>query len=494
VYRINALLSTLLHSLPVGTNLALFHLLWTLLSGRLLITRGAVIPALALARLPADAVRRAWAALAYGRWEIAPLVAALEHQIDAEGVWQPHVHDGYRALVGDLTGFFRPRWKGCPTTHYSSQAGKALPAVPLALAVRVGDSLGQRHPVPCLLLRADPADNREAALQRTLLEQIAALLADDEVFVGDGGFPVSQVQEAKIARFIVRGPRNFTARRSSLPAYSGKGRPHEKGEIVRPLARAYKDKTIPATPPDSTQTWIEEDRVMRADFWYDLVESSGKPGDPTFTCVVIRDPRYRTPLLLVVNVVARPLPPAEEAPPPAPEAPERPLPEAAGVPPPAPEAPERPLPEAAGVPPPAPEAPERPRVSGRGVRHLYRDRWCVEQMPLSSKQMLGAARAFVFGGETPQRLPELALLAGAILMYEAATQPVISTGFWDRRPQATIGRLRRALLATSFADWWAIGPRFYKKASPTAHLPKGVLGHRRHRRDESSEQSLRRAA
>ena len=34
VYRINALLSTLLHSLPVGTNLALFHLLWTLLSGR----------------------------------------------------------------------------------------------------------------------------------------------------------------------------------------------------------------------------------------------------------------------------------------------------------------------------------------------------------------------------------------------------------------------------------------------------------------------------
>ena len=64
VYRINSLLSTLLCSLPVGTNLALFHLCWTLLSGRLLITRGAVLPALALARLPADAVRRAWAALA----------------------------------------------------------------------------------------------------------------------------------------------------------------------------------------------------------------------------------------------------------------------------------------------------------------------------------------------------------------------------------------------------------------------------------------------
>ena len=125
---------------------------------------------------------------------------------------------------------------------------------------------------------------------------------------------------------------------------------------------------------------------------------------------------------------------------------------------------------------------------------MYRDRWPVEQLPLASKQMLGAERAFVFGAETPQRLPEIALFAGAILMYEAATQPVIPTGFWDRRPQATSGRLRRALGATNFADWRAIGPRFSKKGSPTAHLPKGVLGHRRHKRDESHETSLRQAA
>lgn len=458
VYRINALLSSLLQSLPVGTNLAMFHLLWTLLSGRLLITRGAVIPALALARLPEDAVRRAWAALTYGRWEIAPLVASLEQQIRAEGVWEPRVHDGYRALVGDLTGFFRPHLKGCPTTHYSSQAGKALPAVPLALAVRVGESIGQPVPVPCLLLRAPSTNPSEAALQRTLLEQVAALLADDEVFVADGGFPVSQVQAAKITRFIVRAPRNFTARRSQPPEYSGKGRPHEKGESVRPLARTYKGKTLPATPPDHTQTWIEAQRVMRADFWYDLVASDGKPGDPTFTCVVIRDPRYRTPLLLVIRLETRSLSPAATAPPP------------------------------------VATPPERPPVRGQTVRHLYRDRWCVEQMPLASKQMLGAERAFVFAGETQKRLPELALLAGAILMYEAATQPVIATGFWDRRPQATIGRLRRALWATSFADWRAIGPRFSKKASPTTHLPKGVLGHRRRSREESPEQSPRRAA
>jgi hypothetical protein len=458
VYRINAVLSSLLHSLPVGTNLALFHLLWTVLSGRLLITRGAVIPALALARLPAEAVRRSWAALAYGRWEIGPLLASLEHQIQAEGVWQPHCHEGYRPVVGDLVGFFRPRLKGCLTSHYSSQAGKALPAIPLGMVVRVGESAGQRVPVPALLLRVDPAEPTEAALQRTMLARVAALLAADEVFLADGGFPLSQVLAAQIARFVVRGPQNFTARRATIPAYSGKGRPPEKGKTVRPLARQRKDKTIPATPPDHTETWEEHGRRMRADFWLDLVSSDGKPGDPTFACVVITDPRYRKPLLLVIRL------------------------------------PERPRAGAEGEGAPAVEPNPRPPVSGPAVRRLYRDRWPVEQWPLAAKQMLGAQRAFVFGPETPKRLPEIALLAGAILMYEATKQPVTATGFWDRRPQATSGRLRRVLSATTFADWWAIGPRFYKKASPTAHLPKGVLGHRRHRRDETHEQTLRLAA
>jgi hypothetical protein len=227
VYRINTVLSSLLHSLPIGTNLALFHLIWTVLSGRLLITRGAVIPALALARLPEEAVRRSWAALAYGRWEIGPLLAALEHHIQAEGVWEPHCHEGYRPVVGDLVGFFRPRLKGCVTSHYSSQAGKALPAIPLGMVVRVGESLGQRVPLPALLLRVEPAAPTEAALQRTELERIAPLLAPDEVFLGDGGFPVSQVLAAKIARFVLRGPQNFTARRQA-PRLLGEGTPSGK--------------------------------------------------------------------------------------------------------------------------------------------------------------------------------------------------------------------------------------------------------------------------
>ena len=54
-------------------------------------------------------------------------------------------------------------------------------------------------------------------------------------------------------------------------------------------------------------------------------------------------------------------------------------------------------------------------LTPREVRELYRDRWPVEQVPLSAKQMLGAARQFVSAPETCQRLPELALIAGALL-------------------------------------------------------------------------------
>ena len=53
--------------------------------------------------------------------------------------------------------------------------------------------------------------------------------------------------------------------------------------------------------------------------------------------------------------------------------------------------------------------------------------WCLyatladEEVPLAAKQMLGAHRAFVFGGEIRSRLPDLVLLAGNILTYVDAT-------------------------------------------------------------------------
>ena len=57
------LLCALVAPVPVGTNLGLLHLLWMLVSGRLLAAPGARLPGLSDCRLSAPAVRRAWAAV-----------------------------------------------------------------------------------------------------------------------------------------------------------------------------------------------------------------------------------------------------------------------------------------------------------------------------------------------------------------------------------------------------------------------------------------------
>jgi hypothetical protein len=93
--------------------------------------------------------------------------------------------------------------------------------------------------------------------------------------------------------------------------------------------------------------------------------------------------------------------------------------------------------------------------------------------------MVGAARQFVFAPESRQRLPALAFVAGAILMDIAATQPALPTGFWDRTPKPTSGRLRRLLTRVHCADLPGLPEQLRKKQSPTTHLPKGVLGHHR---------------
>jgi hypothetical protein len=93
--------------------------------------------------------------------------------------------------------------------------------------------------------------------------------------------------------------------------------------------------------------------------------------------------------------------------------------------------------------------------------------------------MLGAPRALVFGAESRYRLPELALLAGNVLAYVAATAAAVATGFWARHCRPTCGRLRRVLLRVDFSERPVPAGPLRKKASVTGHLPKGVQGHRR---------------
>src|SRR5215510_15952492 len=108
VYRIAVVLGAIWADVPVGTTLGRFWRLWALISGRFLRSRGAVFPALADGGLPADAVRRSGAALAYGRWAIEPLVSAWPQVVEQEGRWRAQRYEGCRPVACDLVGFFRP--------------------------------------------------------------------------------------------------------------------------------------------------------------------------------------------------------------------------------------------------------------------------------------------------------------------------------------------------------------------------------------------------
>jgi hypothetical protein len=276
------------------------------------------------------------------------------------------------------------------------------------------------------LVRADPDDPSPSAHRRALLKRAVQLQAADDVLVMDREFTVAQVQAAGATVWVTRLLKNVTARRADPPPYPGRGRPAKYGDLVRPLARRRQEREIPATPPDRVTEWTEHgsdgDRTLRAAQWTGLVVPDAAPGSPTCTVVAISDPAYTESLL-----VATPL-----------------------------------------------------DLSPQVLREVYCDRWPVEQLPLAAKQMLGAARQFVHEQEPCQRFPELALLAGGLLTYAAATSPAVPTGSWDRQPRRTPGRLRRLLGQADFPEDFPLPQRLRQKVAVTDHLPKGYWGQRRH--------------
>ena len=395
-----------------------------LLSGRLHDSRGAIFPALQSMGLPEDEIRRSWAGFRYGEWDVSTLLALWEKQVREQGIWQEHRYAGYRVKVVDITAFWRPALQGLTGKHYDPEADRALPAVPFGLIGRVGSAGEQRFVILTNIVRADLQDFDEKEFVSDLLKQVADGLAEDEFAVFDAGFHLQQLFDAKIKRFVVRLAKNFTARRNTLTP-NLHGRPAEYGDLVRPLARTYGDKQIAATAPDRAETWTSEGLEFRAEYWDDLVLPDCKAGaadNKVFYVAAIHDPRFDEPLLL-----ACPL-----------------------------------------------------KLSGETLRSFYLDRWSIEQAPLAAKHMVGADRQFVFAPESCQRLPELSLLAGSILTYLAAILPPVPTGFWDRNPRRTPGRLRHLLALTHFPDLPNPLPgQIRKKASVFVHLPKGILAHRR---------------
>lgn len=411
-------LGQITESLAVGTNLGLLHVLWMLVSGGLLASRGAVIPALKAIGLSDEATRRGWRAFRAGQWQLSGLLEEWRGYVKGQAGWQEHRHEGYLPITVDVTAFWRPTLKGCPSQHYHPVAKRALPAVIFGLVGEVGEINGQRLALPRAIERVHPKDPREVRLWQEVLKHVQKGLNETEIVVVDAGVKISDLHAAGIKRYVVRLATNFTAQRNVLPKHT-RGRKPTYGAVVRPLPRCYKDKTLDATPADECHTWLEHGRVLRVEIWRDLVlpKTRPQPNHQTFDVYAIYDPAFKHPWLLATPVKLKP----------------------------------------------------------DSVRAIYTDRWPVEQLPLSAKQMVGAHRQFVHNGESIQRLPELALLAGSLLSFLAATLPPAPTGFWDRHPKPTPGRLRRMLFGQPFPKDAPLSERFREKQSVTAHLPKGNL-------------------
>ena len=394
-----------------------------LVSGALLPQRGAIFPALKAIGLSDEETRRAWAAFRKGVWQITVLLRIWQAYVMGLEGWQSHCYEGYRPVAVDVTAFWRPKLKNCPSKHYHPAANRALPAVIFGVVGQVGEINGQRIALPCNFERVHPKDPSEKRLWRIILKWVKKMLADDEIAVIDAGVKVRDLQETQIECYVLRLAKNFTARRNFLPAYAGKGRRPKYGELVRPLPRTHKDKTLGATAPDETITWQENGQTLRAEIWRSLILNKTIPSqaNKTFDVYAIYDPNFEKPWLLATPV----------------------------------------------------------KLQATSLRAIYQDRWPVEQIPLSAKQMVGAHRQFVHSDESIQRLPELALLAGSILSFLAATVPATPTGFWDRKPKRTPGRYRRTLMGKPFPKDYPFPGQLRKKNSVTAHLPKGILAHRR---------------
>ena len=245
VYRINCLLRVLLRRVPLGTNLGLLTLFWTVLSGRLLQSRGAGVPALADMGLSEDAVRRAAASLNYGHFCMSDLIPDWNQAVQAEGLYQPHCHGGIRPVPVDRVGFFRPKLVGCPTKHYTSQSGKALPAIVLGMVGATGTVGKSRLCLPRFLVEAHPQDKSEAEHQKRTVRRAAQSLAPDEALILDAGFSLVDLLSVEKVRFVLRCAKNFTARKNSLPVYCGKGRHPLYGEGVRPLPTINRQREVP---------------------------------------------------------------------------------------------------------------------------------------------------------------------------------------------------------------------------------------------------------
>jgi hypothetical protein len=445
VYALLAALVAIIVKTHIGTNTGLLALMWAIASGQLLLSRGAIIPALDSSGLDKRQTKRAWAASCYGNWNTNEMLAAWQRHAKEKCGWKALEHGGYSVIVADMVGIFRPKLKDCPSKHHDNTAGKALPAIELGMIAQIGAINGKRQALLCKLIRVPAATKHShKALKDELIKQICSLQGSKEIAVFDREFKAHEVLKYGSGYFVVRATSNATFCRSSKKLKASKlGRPTSKRTKVRPLPHKYKSNISKADTPDEikeTELTIEhinpktgeirqEKLTVIAEIWRDLritddtlksmklaEAEQQRIYDTPLTLMVIKHPEFKTPMILVSNV-------------------------------------------------------PDPLLH---LDKIYVDRWPIEGIPQTGKLVLGGQREFVHNREHCQRLPELVLLTGNVLATVAAAHPAIPTGFWDKLPKSTSGRLRRLLFKVGCMPEIVLPDRIREKNSCVAHL---VTGH-----------------
>jgi hypothetical protein len=366
-------------NLPIGINLALLQIMWAMVNGSFLKSRGSIHGALAESGFSDEEIRRSSSSLRSNSWSMYELTEKWRRLVLAEEKWKRRNYEGYQPVAVDITTFWRPHLQGWGGQFFHRIANRLMKGVGVGVICEVGEVEGQRIPLLKRLIRVNQKTDGEAELKAKILRQVGNYLDEEDVFVHDAGVKLKEVQEAGIGKYVIRLAINCTGKRNYLPPQKERGRPSEYGESVRPVARTYAENKIPATDPDVKKHFSFGKHQIQAYGWHELVRSDQKVSDtnPFFTIWVFYHPLYKKPWVMATNLPAQ----------------------------------------------------------AETIFHLYLDRWPVEQPPLVAKQMIGLHRQFVFNPLACCRLPELALLAGNMLTYLAAVLPATPTGFWDRHPK-----------------------------------------------------------
>ncbi|MBV7340186.1 hypothetical protein KFU94_70670 [Chloroflexi bacterium TSY] len=122
-----AVLMNVLQVTPVGTNVNVMRLMWAMMNGSFLKSRGAIHSGLSESGFEDEELRRSWWSSIWIMGYCKPaLIVARRSGVERE--WEAKKLEGYRVKSIDITGFWRPKLQGKVNRLYNSTARRALPA------------------------------------------------------------------------------------------------------------------------------------------------------------------------------------------------------------------------------------------------------------------------------------------------------------------------------------------------------------------------------